>query len=234
MKTTLLAVIAVAAITGVATAEPIPAPADQLRFQGIWKLAGGDHSTVKTTVGKLPPMRPEARARYDAAVAARKAGKPTGDTAETCLPPGLPRAIFYPQPFHLIVEPNQVTFLHEYMHLHRLVFIQDALPANDDLDQNWLGFSAGRWDKGALVVRSRGFNDKTTIDTAGIPHSTELMLTERLRLVDKDTLEDVITIDDPKTFTSPWQTKITFQRLPDDTEIGEYICTLTNPEAVKK
>ncbi|MDB5459268.1 MAG: hypothetical protein JWO72_1009 [Caulobacteraceae bacterium] len=223
--------LALAANAPRAHAEPPAAPADQMRLQGIWQLVG-EHSTIKTVDGRLPPFKPAAKARYEAAVAARRAGKPIGDTAQKCLPPGLPRAMFYPQPVLITVEPKQVTFLHELMHLHRMVYIGDALPSNDDLDQNWLGFSAGRWEKGDLIVQSRGFNDVTTIDTAGIPHSTDLLLTEKLHLADKDTLVDTITIDDPKTFAAPWQTRVTFKRLPDTTEFREYVCTDVNPEAV--
>jgi len=42
---------------------------------GIWMLEG-DFSTLKTSDGKLPPLKPEARRAYQAALAARKAGKP--------------------------------------------------------------------------------------------------------------------------------------------------------------
>ena len=229
----ILGVAVSAATVGAARAhaDPPAAPADQMRLQGIWKLVG-DHSAIRTIDGRLPPFTPAAKARYEAAVAARRAGKPIGDTAQKCLPPGLPRTMFYPQPFLLKVDPDQVSFLHELMHLHRMVYIGDKLPSNDDLDQNWLGFSAGRWEKGDLIIQSRGFNDVTTIDTAGIPHSTELLLTEKLHLLDKDTLEETITIDDPKTFTAPWRTRVTYKRLPDDTEFGEYVCTDVNPEAV--
>jgi hypothetical protein len=214
-----------------ALADPAPAPADQLRYQGIWKLTG-EYATIKTIDGKLPPFKPAAKARYEANLAARKAGHPDFDTAQTCKLPGLPRALFTPLPFLLKIDPDQITFLHEYMHIHRMAYVGDTLPSNDDLDQNWLGFSAARWEHGDLIIQSRGFNDKTTIDSAGIPHSVDLMLTERLHLADKDTLEEIITVDDPKTFTAPWKIKVSFKRLPDDTEFGEYVCTDYNPEAV--
>ncbi|MEI9890616.1 MAG: hypothetical protein WDN45_08475 [Caulobacteraceae bacterium] len=214
-----------------ASAEPVPAPADQLRYQGIWKLVG-DHSTIKTIDGKLPPFKAEAKAKYEANLAARKAGHPDFDTGQKCLIPGLPRTMLYPNPFLLKVDPDQVSFIHELMHIHRMVYLGDKLPSNDDLDQNWLGFSAGHWDKGDLIVQTRGFNDITTIDAAGIPHSVDLLLGERLHLADKDTLVETFTIDDPKTFTAPWKTQVTYKRLPDDTEFAEYVCTDVNPEAV--
>jgi hypothetical protein len=232
LLTTLAVSALVLAMAARAKADPPAAPADQARFEGFWALAGGDHATIRTLDGKLPPLRPDALARYNDAVAARKAGRPIGDTAQKCLSPGLPRTMFYPQPFLLKVEPTQITFIHELMHMHRQVYLDEPLPANDDLDQNYLGFSVGHWDRGVLTIRSQGFNDITTLDTAGLPHSTDLKLTEELRLVKADTLEETIVIDDPKTYTAPWKTRVTYKRLPDDTEFKEYVCTLKNPEAI--
>jgi hypothetical protein len=45
------------------------------------------------------------------------------------------------------------------------------------------------------------------------------------------TLEDVITVTDPETFTKPWQTRVIFKRLPADTWLKEFVCTDRNPDA---
>ncbi len=65
-----------------------------------------------------------------------------------------------------------------------------ALPKLDDLDPNWMGTSVGHWEGDTLIVESQGFNDLTTLDAAGLPHSTEMHVSERLRKLDADTLED--------------------------------------------
>ena len=200
-------------------------------FAGSW-LLNGDQSTIKAIDGKLPPMKPDARKRYDAAVAARKKGKSTGDTIAKCLPHGLPRLLFAPYPFEVLQEKKQLTFLHEAHHMPRLVYLGEALPALDTLDNNYMGFSAGNWEGDTLVIDSAGFNDITTIDTAGVPHSESLTLKERMRLIDGgQTLEDVITVTDPETFTKPWQTRVTFKRLPADYWLKEFVCTDRNPDA---
>jgi hypothetical protein len=41
-----------------------------------------------------------------------------------------------------------------------------------------------------------------------------MKLTERLRLVDADTLEDRITIDDAAYFRRPWDAVVTYKRQP--------------------
>jgi hypothetical protein len=39
-----------------------------------------------------------------------------------------------------------------------------------DPNPAWMGYSVGRWENGAFVVRSAGFNDKTWLDIiAGHP-----------------------------------------------------------------
>jgi len=198
---------------------------------GIWMLEG-DFSTLKTSDGKLPPLKPEARRTYQAALAARKAGKPAFDTLTRCLPHGLPRLMFAPYPIEVIQEAKQVTFLHEAHHMPRMVYVGDKLPPNDDLDGNYMGFSAGRWDGDTLVIDSGGFNDLTTLDKAGLPHSDQMTLNERMRLIDGGArLEDIITITDAESYTKPWSVRVTFKRMPADYWLKEFVCTDKNPDA---
>lgn len=201
-------------------------------FAGFW-IVEGDHSTMKTIDGRLPPMKPEAKKRYDAAVALRKKGKPVPtDTVQKCLPHGLPRVLTAPYPIEVLQDARQLTFLHEAHHMPRLVYLGEKLPAPDTLDNNYMGFSVGNWDKDTLVIDSAGFNDITTLDKAGIPHSESLVLQERLRLTDNgQTLEDVITVTDPETFTKPWKVRLSFKKMPNDYWLKEFVCTDKNPDA---
>jgi hypothetical protein len=111
-----------------------------------------------------------------------------------------------------------------------MVYLDLTLPKLEDLDPNWMGQSAGRWEGNTLMVDSLGFNDATTLDSAGLPHSTEMRVTERIRKLDAKTLEDLITINDPKTYTKPWSTRVTYKRQPG-ARLKEYVCTDSNPEA---
>jgi hypothetical protein len=53
-------------------------------------------------------------------------------------------------------------------------------------------------------------------------HSDKMRVTERWRLVDKDTLDYRATVDDPVVFTRPWTMSLTFKRTPPGTELMEY------------
>jgi hypothetical protein len=221
--------LAAFAAAEMACAQAIYTPPSGQNFEGVW-LIQGDHSAVKTIDGKLPPMTRDAAGRYAAAIKARQAGKPAFDTIQTCKPHGFPRILFAAFPIEVLQEPTQVTFIHEVHHMPRMVYLDLTLPKLDDMDPNWMGLSAGHWDGDTLVVESQGFNDLTTLDAAGLPHSTEMRVAERIRKLDADTLEDLITITDPKSYTKPWSTRVTYRRQPG-LRLKEYACMDSNPEA---
>jgi hypothetical protein len=175
-------------------------------------------------------MTRSAAARYAEAVTARKAGKPDFDTIQSCKPHGFPRILFAAYPIEVLQEPKQVTFIHEVHHMPRMVYLDLTLPPLEDMDPNWMGLSAGHWEGDTLVVQSQGFNDLTTLDAAGLPHSTQMRVSERIRKLDPDTLEDIISISDPKTYTRTWSTRVTYKRQPG-LRLREYVCTDSNPEA---
>jgi hypothetical protein len=67
-----------------------------------------------------------------------------------------------------------------------------------------MGHAIGHWEGDTLVVDTVGFNDKTWLDRVGHPHSEALHVVERFRRVDQNSLQDDITIEDPKAYTRPW------------------------------
>ena len=78
-----------------------------------------------------------------------------------------------------------------------------------------MGDSIGKWEGDTLVADTVSFNDKTTLDREGYPHSDALHLVERIRRVDHDSLVIDLTVDDPKAYTKPWGAKLIFQLRPD-------------------
>ena len=230
MKSLLLAATMMLAAAP-ALAQKIYEPPPARDLGGVWMIEG-DRSTLTTVDGKLPPMNKAARAKYNAAVKARAAGKPDFDTVEKCMPHGLPRLLLAAYPIEVLQEPTQITFIHEAQHMPRMVYLDATLPPIADIDPLWMGFSAGKWDGDTLVVESGGFRDRTTLDKAGLPHSTAMKLSERIRKVDADTLEDVFTVEDPAAYTKPWTARVTYRRKPGY-RLKEYVCTAFNPEATK-
>ena len=71
---------------------------------------------------------------------------------------------------------------------------------------------------GRYVVETVGINERTWLDTSGHEHSDKLKMVERFRLADPNTLEHIVTYDDPVFFLKPFTTKRLFKR-----QIGDRI-----------
>ena len=85
----------------------------------------------------------------------------------------------------------------------RRIYLADQHPKN--LPATYLGHSIGKWDGDTLVVDTIGFNDKTWLYSGLEPHTEELHVVERMRLVDNGTLLEIsTTVEDRKALTSPY------------------------------
>jgi hypothetical protein len=56
-----------------------------------------------------------------------------------------------------------------------------------------------------------------------LPHSDEMVTTERIRKIANDQLEDVVTIHDPKMYTRDWQARFVYNQR-NDIRIEDYSC----------
>jgi hypothetical protein len=130
----------------------------------------------------------------------------------------------------ILQTARKVTFVHEYQHVLRHIYMDEPLPAAEDVDPTYMGESVGHWEGDTLVVETIGVNDKTVLDRDGMPHSATMRVTERLRLIDGGRrLEDVVRIDDPATFSAPWTARVVFDRKPN-VQLEEYNCVLKYEE----
>jgi len=201
------------------------------QFNGVWRIEKPVFA-LRTDAGKAPPLQPEAEKSYREHRAARAAGDTSFDSATWCSSLGYPRALLVNYPFEIIVRPQHVVFLHEWNWWHRIVYLDGALsdqdasvgPAGITVDvpgavkvkpqdiPGSMGTALGKWEGDTLVVNTSNLIETTLLDSAGMPHSDELKLTEKWRLRSPNVLESRIRFDDPATFTQPWETVITFKR----------------------
>ena len=177
-----------------------------------------------TADGKPPPAQAWAAKLLAERIKAGQAGHPYATPLSQCMPSGVPAMLFYPGlPIQILETPGQVTMLNEEMTYWRLIKLNGR--HEQDPDPSFNGDSVAHWDKdGALVIDTIALNTRTTLDQSGLPHSEDLHVVERYRRTDKDTLEVVVRIDDPKTFTAPWTAITHFKLTPKDRRIEEYIC----------
>jgi hypothetical protein len=174
-----------------------------------------------------PPMQPWAAKRCElVGCGTGQLGRAIEDNMDpyltSCAPYGLPRLMNHVGPFEILQSKGRVLVLFETGNSIEQIWT-DGRGHPEDLDPSWMGHSIGHWEGATLVVDIVGLTDKSWLDTAGHPHSDALHLVERIRRVNHDTMTDDITIDDPKAYTKPWVSHMTFELKPD-WKIVEYVC----------
>jgi hypothetical protein len=162
-------------------------------------------------------MHPHAAEQYHAARAGITnpwdKGAVSADPVESCFPYGPTRPYTVPRPWGIRQLPHITLILFERDHGVRRIFT-DGRNHPDGYLVTWMGHSIGRYDGDTLVVDTVALHAQSWLDNLGHPHSDALRLTERFRLLDRNTLEILLTFDDPKTYTQPWTGKKIFPRAP--------------------
>ena len=98
-----------------------------------------------------------------------------------------------------------VTITYEMIHDTRVIPL-DGRPHLSPKIRQYLGDARGRFEGTTLVVDTTNFTDQTSVggNGNGLRHSDGLKLTERLTRIDAQTLEYIVTVDDPKTYVQPF------------------------------
>ena len=153
------------------------------------------------------------------------------DYTGNCLPQGLTRSMNSPFPIQIVQTPTVFAVLYEAWNVFHIV-PTDGRGFPKDMDPTWMGTSIGHWEGDTLVVETIGFNGKTNLDTVGHPHSDQMRVTERYTRADATHIAYEVIIDDPKTYTRPWNNVRTFT-LRKDWDIMEYSCMENNKDLLE-
>lgn len=184
------------------------------------------HPRIQPVGGGEPPLNDAGKAAYDANRKGLRDKSLDDPTRTYCLPDAIPRLLSTPYPFQVYQLPaGQVTFVHELNNQVRVVPLDGRLPTDEQtlVDPVYEGYQTGTYDaSGVLVIRAKGFNDQTFLDSSGLPHSDKLQTTERVRRSGNQ-LEDVLTIHDPEYYTRDWQARFVYERRPG-LRLQEYVC----------
>jgi len=178
------------------------------------------------------PVRPEAAAKKDYALAHLTDSWEYHTPWERCITRGVPAGIFpggYSAGYQIVQGPGVVVIHYEMIHEARIIPV-DGSPHHPQSIRLWNGDSRGRWEGNTLVVDITNYNDKGSIATniasqamRGIGQSEQLHVVERFTIVDANTINYEATIDDPKTYTRPWKVAVPINRDPTY-QIFEYAC----------
>lgn len=188
-------------------------------LSGVWMPRNSGSLFYITQDLKPGEIRPWAEAIYK-----RRQENYRDDTDGIhCLPPGPKAGIAVGNfPLKIIQTSNVLAVLYEYQTIFRQIFTDGrGLPENPN--PTWMGYSIGRWDGDTLVVTTAGYNDRTSLDLAGHPHTEALRVTERYHRRDSGHMDLQITFDDPEAYTRAWTVPVQFDLVPDG-ELIEYVC----------
>lgn len=135
------------------------------------------------------------------------------DPRNRCYTLGVPRGVYYPEPFQILQRPRDLTVLHQFGHSVRTIHTNGTEhPATDEANDLWLGDSRGKWEGDTLVVDVARFNDGTWLDRAGNFHSDALHVVERWKFLDANTIEYKATLEDAKVYARPWTLSVLLHR----------------------
>lgn len=211
--------IAIAATLSL-TSHAVLADAAPPDFSGVYMLEG-DSTELRPGDSSPLPLTPAGKKLYDKNKVLRtKRDYAKYDiTMDRCSSPGAVRMMTMPYAIQFFQRPHQLTMLFEWNHLYRLVNLAKTRTAPYPMA---IGISNGHWDGETLVVETTDIADNTLLDTSGLPHSDQLRMTERIRMVD-GRLENAMTLHDPKMFSKDWSVTLNYRKT-DAESIKEDVC----------
>lgn len=189
-------------------AAPVP-PVD---FSGMWLP---DARRAEPWPESLP-LAPVARGFMQAFDAT------ASDPTTLCMPFGTPRNMLqtgYPleiaqnaRRLVMILQPNLAN-----AEVRRIPLDGGDLP--DAPVPSWFGTSRGHWEGSTLVIETVGLREDAIVSENGLPHSSDLKVVERLRVVEEKgrgrVLIDEIELHDPQAYLEPLKTRRYFSWAPD-------------------
>lgn len=152
---------------------------------------------------------------------------------QRCYPPGVPAWHVYrrvaPPMLFFVQAPEKVLMIWRGDHQVRRVYLN--VPHSEDPKHTWHGESVGHYEGNTLVVDTIALLEHplSFVDNYRTPHTGQLHVIERFNMVDDETIEIDIYVEDPGAFTMPWRAR---QILSKSTSgpIVETRCADGNPD----
>ena len=182
--------------------------------------------------GRVPPMTPEARKKFQA-IQERFAAHPADGPEDRplpdrCLmfsqsgPPMIPGN--YNDLYQIVQTPEYISILAEMGNQARVIPLDGSahLPRNV---QEWMGDSRGHWEGNTLVVETTNFksNDRSRF---GVQYDgmtdQNLRIIERFTRTSPDSILYRATIDDPTVYTKPWTMEVSLEK--SEGPVFEFAC----------
>jgi hypothetical protein len=209
-----------------------PGPVSQDKSISIVRrlaIASGDVEDAEVRFADLsnPNLKPWVVDHLKKVNEEQLAGKLRYASRASCRPAGVPMFLTYAgrfQPIYFLQTPREVVLINLGDTQVRHVYMD--VPHLPNPTPSWYGDSVGHYEGDELVIDTIGFNDKTFVDeTYNVPHTTQLHVIERFRLIDDGKgLEVNFTVDDPGAFNAPWSAIVRYRKQARPQPLQEQPC----------
>jgi hypothetical protein len=112
------------------------------------------------------------------------------------------------------------------------------MPKKEDLWGTYTGVSIGHWEGDTLVFETAGLkgdrDNDAILDRTGAVLSDAAHVTTRVRKTNDNTMQFVVTIEDPKALTKPWVVTKQFRKQKPGLFLYDYGCAENNRNPVDK
>jgi hypothetical protein len=155
------------------------------------------------------------------------AGKIGYTPRSSCRPAGVPGFMSYGRftPVYFVQSPREVTIIFESDQQVRRVYLD--VPHSANPKPSWYGESVGHYEGDTLVIDTIALNDKTFVDSYRTPHTENIHVVERWKVVDDGKVMEVnFRVDDPDAFYEPWSAVQRYNRVQQP--LKEDICAENN------
>jgi hypothetical protein len=224
---------------GATSSSGLPDWSGQWKIVGVTPSPnGGFYESLDTVLKDLqwsPPNKPAVQAKIDKVVSAEKKemeavlhGANPGGAVTACTF-GYPSIMIdSPLMFEILPTPKETVLIFSSREIRTVYTDGRQHPGKDDLWPTAWGDSIGHWEGQTLVIDTIAVTAPSAFESSegtpvvafgGIEQmelvtylSPQAHFIERIRMIDKDHLEDQMTVIDPVNFTKPWHLTRTYQR----------------------
>lgn len=228
------------AVAGILFAFSVAAQSQDPRdFEGFWRVEGwrpsftpgGVPTFDKGTFGEQLPYNEAGQRIAAKLMESRQQGKPQiADAHLTCRPNGI--ATLGPQHAALVAQtPDKLIFISQEDRDVRKVFMNQKHPKK--LEPTYMGHSVGHWEGNTLVIDTVGYNGRgsTITNPDSMPGGISPPTSDRLHTIERwtksedgNTLNIVLTVDDPGYYKESFTEKYTWHKLPWRVRLLDYDC----------
>lgn len=161
--------------------------------------------------GRMPPLRPDARRRSDAARATLQAhafdsaqNRPLQERCLLWAHEGPPlRPVGYNTMVRIAQSPGYVVLLTEMVHDARIIPLSKSRPDFAGLTR-WQGNSWGHWQGDTLVIETTGISERVFPRGASVPLGEEGKVIEKITRTGPTSLRYEFTVVDPSLWDVAW------------------------------